>query len=127
MGFNISEKYENLIQNIHYVNEGTLKVLLNIETGNVHIISAYASNIGKSKEITHILRKSRERAEKDKYKRKITYNGSLKCAYIFSGIKHHFNEDHVNENGKTLYNMRINYPWQNSTIDNIIEVIQIEK
>lgn len=60
VGLLMAEKYEHLIQDIHYVNERILKVSLNVGTGNFNLISVYAPDISKSKDETEILRKSRK-------------------------------------------------------------------
>ena len=103
------EKFENNIEDIHYVDEHLLHVILNFESKKLHIISIYAPDINKPKDERLLffqnLQNTIDQVPNDE---KCFIMGDTNARIgnnVIPGVMQRFNEDHINENGELLLDL----------------------
>lgn len=119
----IHKKFEELIDNVQYINDAIMQVTLNTERGTLNILSVYAPDINKTKEDReNFYEKLEDTLNKIPPNEKTFVMGDFNARIgntAVPGVMQRFNEDVINGNGEMLlttcaqYELRINNTFFN--------------
>lgn len=106
VGILIREKYRQNIEDVQYINERIIRVMLNIGKERIHFISVYSPDTSKSKEeIDNFYEQLQAEMDKIPGDQKTLILGDLNAKIrdaIVDGIKQKYDEPHTNSNGHML-------------------------